>query len=107
MRDLTGYTADLWRFWRTNPAGGAIRGLIAEAQASATALDALCQKFLPQRLEPVRAIFERAAARGELPAHEIEDRIALWIGFNWFRLLTDHIEDDDRYIRRIMAMLAR
>jgi AcrR family transcriptional regulator len=105
--DLTQFTSDLWHFWRTNPAGGAFRALIAEAQASPAALDALRSKFLPKRLEPLRAIFERAIARGEIRAHDVEDRVALWTGFNWFRLLTNQIEDDGRYIRRIMTLITR
>jgi AcrR family transcriptional regulator len=105
--DLTQFTADLWHFWRTNPAGGAFRALIAEAQASAAALDALRSKFLPERHEPLRAIFKRAVARGEMHAHDVEDRVALWAGFNWFRLLTTQIQADDRYIHRIMTLIAR
>jgi AcrR family transcriptional regulator len=105
--DLTQFTADLWNFWRTNPAGGAFRALIAEAQASAAALDTLRRKFLPERLEPLRTIFERAVVRGELRAHEVEDRIELWVGFNWFRLLTNQIKDDGSYVHRMMTLLAR
>ncbi|MDQ8730251.1 TetR/AcrR family transcriptional regulator [Bradyrhizobium sp. LHD-71] len=106
-RDLTHYTADLWRFWRDHPAGSTFKGLIAEAQGSEAALDALRTKFLPERLEPVRTLFERAAARGELRKSEIADRVQLWVGFSWFRLLTDQINDDDRLIRRVMTLLAR
>jgi AcrR family transcriptional regulator len=105
VRDLTQYTADLWRFWRSNPAGGTFRGLVAEAQASKAALEALREKFLPERLEPVRMLFERAAARGELRKTEIEDRLQLWVGFSWFRLLTDQIDEDDRGIQRLMTLI--
>jgi AcrR family transcriptional regulator len=105
--DLTQFTAGLWHFWRTNPAGGAFRALIAEAQASAPALDALRKKFLPDRLEPLRAIFEHAVARGEMHARDVEDRVTLWVGFSWFRLLTNQIQDDDRYIQRMMTLIAR
>lgn len=104
--DLVQYTADLWRFWRVDPAGGTFRALIAEAQASEAALNALRTKFLPERLDPVRSLFERAAERGEIPAEGIEDRLQLWVGFNWFRLLTGQIEENDRQIRRIVTFLA-
>jgi AcrR family transcriptional regulator len=105
--DLTQFTAALWQFWRTNPAGGAFRALIAEAQASTAALEALRSKFLPDRLEPLRAIFERAVARDEMHARDVEDCVTLWLGFSWFRLLTNQIEDDDRYIHRVMMLIAR
>lgn len=104
--DLTRYTASLWRFWRTNPAGGAFRGLIAEAQTSEAALAALRVKFLPERLGPLRTIFARAVGRNELNAADVEDRIALWVGFNWFRLLTAHIDDDAQAIMRTMEIIA-
>ena len=107
VRDLVRYTTDLWRFWRTDPAGGALRGLIAEAQASEAALMTLRERFLPERTEPVRTILARAAARGDLPARDIEDRVELWVALNWFRLLTDRIDDNGPYIRRMMAMIAR
>lgn len=107
VRDLTRYTSDVWRFWRTNPAGSALRGLIAEAQVSEAALTTLRDKFLPERLEPVRTIFEQAATRGDLPAKEIEDRVMLWVAFSWFHLLTNQIDEDGPYIRRMMVMIAR
>jgi len=107
VRDLTQYTTDLWRFWRNHPAGGTVRGLIAEAQGSEAALEALRARFLPERLEPVRTLFERAAARGQLRKVEIEDRVQLWVGFNWFRLLTNQIDDDNLLIRRVMTLLAQ
>src|ERR1700712_5619661 len=34
VQDLVGYTANLWRFWSSNTAGAALRGLIAEAQGT-------------------------------------------------------------------------
>jgi AcrR family transcriptional regulator len=103
--DLADYTTALWRFWRINPAGAAFRALVAEAQASETALATLRDKFLPERLEPLRAIFSRGAARGELAATEVDDRIALWIGFNWFRVLTGRIDDDPALIVRMMTII--
>lgn len=105
MRDLAQYTADLWRFWRKDPAGGTFRALIAEAQTSEAALSALRTKFLPERLDPVRSLFDRAAGRGEIPAEEVEDRLQIWLGFNWFRLLTDQIDDNDILIQRIVKLL--
>ncbi len=106
-RDLVAYTTELWRFWRTNSAGGAFRGLVAEAQASPAALDALRNRFLPERLEPIRTVFARAVTRGEIEASDAEDRIALWVGFNWYRMLTERIGDDAATIRRVMGMLAK
>jgi len=93
--DLLAYTQSLWRFWRAHPAGRTVCALIAEAQASEAALGALRGKFLPERTLPVRLLFERAAARGEIAREEIETRLQLWIGFNWFRLLTADIDAEE------------
>ncbi|MBA4790337.1 MAG: TetR/AcrR family transcriptional regulator [Pseudomonadota bacterium] len=104
--DLVSYTRALWSFWRDTPTGRAFRGLIAEAQSSAAAQSTLRDKFLPERLKDVRALFEQAAARGEVRTDTIEDLIALYIGFNWFRLLTGRIEDDPAAISRTARLLA-
>ena len=104
--DLVAHTADLWRFWHTHPAGGAFRALIAEAQSSEAAGLRLRNEFLPVLFRPARHLFERAAARGELPANQIDERLALWAGFNWYRLLTWQTEVDADLLRRIEAIIA-
>ncbi len=86
--DLRAYTEALWRFWRASPSGSAFRALIAEAQASSAAMEALRTKFMPERMRHVRAIFERAVARGEIAAERAGTVMDLYIGFNWFRLLS-------------------
>lgn len=93
-RDIADYTRALWAFWRTTPTGRAFRALIAEAQASEAALVVLRDKFLPERLKDVRTMFERAAARGEIAPDAVEGFVALFISFNWFRLLISRIEED-------------
>ncbi|MTJ79473.1 MAG: TetR/AcrR family transcriptional regulator [Telmatospirillum sp.] len=92
--DLARYTLDLWAFWRTNPAGGAFRGLVAEAQGNEAALSLLRDRFLPERLEPLRILFARGVDRDGLAPAEVPARLSLWIGFNWFRVLTGQVEDD-------------
>ncbi|WP_454815215.1 TetR/AcrR family transcriptional regulator [Labrys neptuniae] len=105
VEDLVQHTADLWRFWRTPP-GGAFRALLAEAQASEAAGSRLRNEFLPVLFRPARRLFERAAARGEFPARLIDERIALWAGFNWYHLLTWQIDADEALLRRIETLVA-
>lgn len=105
-RDLALYTSALWRFWRGNPAGGAFRGLVAEAQGNAATLAALRDTFLPERMQGVRIMFERAVARGEFASEELPIRMGLWLGFNWLHLLTDALERDDAYLARSAAIIA-
>lgn len=102
--DLTDYTVSLWRFWRSHPAGMAFRALVAEAQGSPVALEALRARFLPERLVAVRRLFEKGAS-GEDPS-EIEDRLELWAGFNWLKVLTGRLDDEAR-IGRVVRLLAR
>lgn len=104
--DLEAYTRALWAFWRETPSGRTFRALIAESQTSAPALGALRDKFLPERLKDVRLLFERAAARGEICASDVEALLTLYIGFNWVQLLTDRIDDDPQFIAVVVRLLA-
>lgn len=103
--DLVQYTTDLWRFWASQPAGAALRGLIAEAQGTAEALGALRDRFLPERTADVRKIIADAAARGEIPAEEIGEKVSLWVGFSWLRLLTRELDREDG-IPSVMRQIA-
>ncbi len=104
--DLLAYTRALWGFWRETPSGSTFRALIAEAQTTDAALSALRDKFLPDRLRDLRHMFERAADRGEISAQEVDDLLALYIGFNWLHLLTDRLADDPAAIERNARLIA-
>ena len=104
-RDLTAYTRDLWKFWRETPSGRAFRALIAEAQANDAALEVLSAKFLPDRTQGVRAMFNRAAEAGEIEVADVDLLMQLYLGFNWFHLLTGRIDDDPETIRRMTRLL--
>lgn len=105
--DLLRYTTDLWRFWREDTAGRVFRGLIAEAQTSAPALAALRFKFMPERLASPRKMFVRAAERGEFAPDEIDDRLELWVAFNWLHVLTDRLSPDEPSFARKIDLLCR
>ncbi|MCR4522804.1 MULTISPECIES: TetR/AcrR family transcriptional regulator [Bosea] len=105
--DLLRYTRDLWRFWREDTAGRVFKGLIAEAQTSDSALDALRFKFMPERLAAPREIFVRAAERGEFEPDEIDDRLELWVAFNWLHALTDRLNEDEPSLSRKIDLLCR
>lgn len=107
QKDLTSYTLALWNYWRTQPAAGAFKGLIAEAQSNQAALDALVHKFLPQRTQAIRQILLRGVQRGDFPAADLEARVLMWIGFSWYHLLTGNIDAQQRSLNAAMAILAR
>lgn len=94
LDDLIGYTTSLWRFWRSNTAGAALRGLIAEAQGTREALAVLRERFLPERTADVKQILTSAANRGEIAVDEVDGKLSLWIGYSWFKLLTDELHDE-------------
>ncbi|PZM15494.1 TetR family transcriptional regulator [Rhizobium tubonense] len=105
VEDLVGYTTSLWRFWRSNSAGAALRGLIAEAQGTKEALAALRERFLPERTADVRQMLSTAASRDEIGVEEINGKLSLWVGYSWFRLLTDELHDESPLVS-IMAQIA-
>lgn len=104
--DLAVHTAALWGFWCGTPSGRTFRALIAEAQNDAAALAALRDKFLPERLHHVRALFAAAVARGEIGADEVEMRLALYVGFNWYHVLTDRLDEGRAAIPAAMRLVA-
>lgn len=105
LEDLVQYTTSLWRFWASHPAGVALRGLIAEAQGTREALGALRDRFLPERTADVKRMLSAAAARGEFNAEEVDDKLSLWVGYSWFRLLIGELHKEDS-IPPVMAQIA-
>lgn len=105
-RDLVDHTTALWGFWCGTPSGRTFRALLAEAQSDPEALAALRDKFLPERLRDVRGLFTAAVARGDIPAEEVEARLALYLGFNWFYVLTDQLEAGQASIPAAMRLIA-
>lgn len=103
--DLVHYTRSLWHFWRSHPAGAALRGLIAEAQGTQEALGVLRNRFLPERTADVKRMLTNAATRGEISSEDVDDKLSLWTGFSWFRLLTDELHQEDG-IRSVMQQIA-
>lgn len=104
--DLASYTSALWDFWRDTPSGRTFRALLAEAQSDPDALAALRDKFLPERLHDVRDFFAAAVARGEVSAEELEMRLALYVGFNWYYVLTDRLDEGRAAIAPAMRLIA-
>lgn len=105
-RELTLRMRNLWRLWQRTPLGHALRSIIAEAQADPVALSQLREDFLPKRRAWTYTLFDRAVARGELPAHaDIESATTLIYSFNWYHLLVDQLDDEsviETYVRMIV-----
>ncbi len=108
-QELTIRMRNLWRLWQSTPLGPALRSIIAEAQADASALAQLREDFLPKRRASTHTLFERAVARNELsPQADIEAATTLIYSFNLYHLLTDQLDDDSvikHYVRMIVSGL--
>lgn len=95
IEDMTAIVLALWRFWRETPTGLALRGLIAEAQGEASAIETLRQIYSPLSPRTARARIERAIAQGKLaPDFATDAALTLIMAFNWAQLLTNQIDNE-------------
>ena len=108
-QELTIRMRNLWRLWQATPLGHALRSIIAEAQADASALAQLRYEFLPKRRASTHTLFARAVARNEIsPRADIEAATTLIYSFNLYHLLTDQLDDETvirHYVRMIVSGL--
>lgn len=104
--DLTGLMRAVLASWRETTAGHALRGLVAEAQASEAALLVLWERFVPLWSRPLRAVFGAAARRGEIDAVDSELLVEFVAALLWRRLLTGQIDDDRTALERAARLLA-
>ncbi len=90
--DLVATLTELWRFWRETPAGRAFAALVAEAQSDDDARAALADRLADPNF-PLRPLFDRALARGDLADAE-EARILreFTVAMNWLRILTGRLD---------------
>ncbi|MGO6777709.1 TetR/AcrR family transcriptional regulator [Rhizobium leguminosarum bv. trifolii] len=105
LDDLEQYTISLWRFWASHPAGAALKSLIAEAQGTTEALEALRHRFLPARTADVRQMLKEGAKRGQIREEDVDDKVSLWVGLSWLKLLVNEL-DQESSVRRLMAQIA-
>lgn len=93
--DLVAMMTGLWRFWRETSAGRAFAAVIAEAQLDDDAREALAERFSEPNF-PLRPLFERALARGDLATPEEARALREFVvAMNWLRLLTGRLDAAD------------
>jgi AcrR family transcriptional regulator len=84
----------LWSWWSETRAGEAFAGLLAEAQMSEAVQRELREAFLPRRRQVLKAIFERARARGEVAADaDVDAAVALTIALGLMHLMSGTLQD--------------
>jgi AcrR family transcriptional regulator len=111
-RDTGSLRADLLslvRPWvreiRRRPFARVIAALLTEAQSDPAFAEDYRRHFVEQRRAPMRAAFERAIARGEVPADlDVEVALDLIYGPVYHRLLHGHAPLTDRFAASVIDL---
>jgi AcrR family transcriptional regulator len=93
-KELIEVTLQFWRFWRGTANGQAFRHLVATCQLNEKSLDELRNVFMPKRRKITQDIFDRAIARREIENGNYDFLIDMMIGFSWYHLLTNTIDNE-------------
>ena len=106
---LRGDVLALLRPWvreiRRQPFGPVIAAFLSEAQSDAEFADAYRTRFVEPRRDAMRAVFARAAERGEVRANlDVEVALDLIYGAVYHRLLHGHAELTDRFARDVVEL---
>jgi AcrR family transcriptional regulator len=106
---LRGDVLALIRPWvreiRRRPFGPVIAAFVSEAQSDAKFADAYRTHFVEPRRDAMRAVFARAAERGEVAADvDVEVALDLIYGAVYHRLLHGHAELTDRFARDVVDL---
>jgi len=103
-KELNELTLRIWDLWRETARGKAFRHLIASAQSSEQSLNHLQNSFMPKQRKFIEQLLERAIARGEIKKFNYDVFTDLLIGFYWYHLLTNTL-DDESIIPTMISML--
>lgn len=106
---LRGDVLALLRPWvreiRRRPFGRVIAAFLSEAQSDPEFADAYRTRYVEPRRDAMRAVFARAAERGEVPADlDVEVALDLIYGAVYHRLLHGHAELTDRFARDVVEL---
>ncbi len=93
-KELNELSIRIWHFWRETAKGKAFRHLIASAQSNAQSLDQLQNTFMPKQRMFQEQLLDRAIERGEIERIKYDIFIDLLIGFHWYHLLTNTLDDE-------------
>lgn len=91
---------------RETPTGRALTELVAQAQSDPELALAWSERVVGPTRAQHRKVFERAIARGEIPAaSDVDVLMDLLFGPAYHRLLHGHLPLSDRFIRRVVAVI--
>lgn len=87
------------------PFGRVIAAFVSEAQSDPEFADAYRTRFVEPRRDAMRAVFARAAERGEVPTDlDVEVALDLIYGAVYHRLLHGHAKLTDRFARDVVEL---
>jgi AcrR family transcriptional regulator len=91
---------------RETPTGRALTDLVAQAQSDPELAIAWRDRVVGPTRAQHRKVFERAIARGDIPAaSDVDVLMDLLFGPAYHRLLHGHLPLSDRFIRRLVAVI--
>jgi len=102
--ELNELTLRIWDLWRETARGKSISHLIASAQSNAQSFNQLQNTFMPKQRKFVEQLLDRAIERGEIEKSNYDVFIDLLIGFYWYHLLTNTL-DNESIIPLMVSML--
>ena len=103
-KELNELSLRIWHLWRETARGKAFRHLIASAQSNAQSLNQLQNIFMPKQRKFLEQLLDRAIARGEIERFNYDVFIDLLVGFYWYHLLTNTL-DNESTIPIMISML--
>jgi AcrR family transcriptional regulator len=104
--ELNRASLQIWRFWKETASGQAFRQLLASCQQNAQSMDKLRDLYMPSRRKITKDVIDRGIARGEIKKKNYDFLIDMLIGFNWYHLITNSL-DDESVIPRMTSVLIR
>ena len=102
QQEVIAWFTGVWHMWQHSIGGEAFRSIVAEIQSDPSALAFFNEVFVPHRRKLLRAILERAQARGELEGRDIDVIVDYCWGFNWYHLLTGSVPTT-RAVQEVVA----
>ena len=104
-KELNELTLRIWDLWRETARGKAFRHLIASAQSNEQSLNHLQNTFMPKQRKFIEQLLDRAIARGEIKKFKYDVFTDLLIGFYWYHLLTNTLDDESIIPTMISTLL--
>jgi len=104
-KELNELSLRTWEMWRETARGKAVRHLIATAQSNEQSLSQLQDSFMPKQRRFIEQLLNRAIERGEIKRLKCDAFIDLLIGFHWYHLLTNTLDDESAIPLMISILL--